>query len=525
MLKVFEIGKSINDEKLRETNSEQENIFQKMMTYKEKSFTFPLDPKQTFFQEENKTKNTNLNISEKGRLENYLSMNSGSINSFEFEEIKQTDLFSQYKTSFFRFKKILGNELLEDPESLQKKIEIKMINYCENPNEAGFQERKTKNSIDIKNFSPKKNSLKEIFKEQSSLVDEKIQLLTLKNSFFLLFDKKVDSFSIEDYEQNILNFGGNVYKMSLLMYAIIATIFLWQIFLSGNRSKAYVYMLIGRIMHILTPLVVMKFYKFFLTNHKKKMLLVIFMQYIYFLVFLFDDTDWSTNFVYLLEGIFYLNTFLILHNIYFVEAFIFVVVLCFVFVSFIIYHDITNILYWVEFMFTLSNCIFLLFKIREKHARCIQQFNTLKTNLHHKKKQENLITYLLPPHIFLAFTQNKTQTVDNLDDVTILFADIAGFTKYSSSVSALEVLSMLRQLFTEFDKLCLNYKIYKLYTIGDCYVIMGVLDINYRDPILELFKVLMAGFDMINIIANVKKKINFSDLNMRIGIHTVNLIL
>ncbi len=55
---------------------------------------------------------------------------------------------------------------------------------------------------------------------------------------------------------------------------------------------------------------------------------------------------------------------------------------------------------------------------------------------------------------------------DFLPDVTILFADIAGFTSYSSSVSAATVVNMLRDLFTEFDKTCLIHRVYKLYTIG-----------------------------------------------------------
>lgn len=35
---------------------------------------------------------------------------------------------------------------------------------------------------------------------------------------------------------------------------------------------------------------------------------------------------------------------------------------------------------------------------------------------------------------------------------------------------------MLRNLFTEFDKICLGQNVFKLYTIGDCYVVMGMID-------------------------------------------------
>lgn len=50
--------------------------------------------------------------------------------------------------------------------------------------------------------------------------------------------------------------------------------------------------------------------------------------------------------------------------------------------------------------------------------------------------------------------------------MTLLFADIAGFTKYSSSVEPGEVVKMLRYLFTEFDKMCIKHQVYKVYTIG-----------------------------------------------------------
>lgn len=52
--------------------------------------------------------------------------------------------------------------------------------------------------------------------------------------------------------------------------------------------------------------------------------------------------------------------------------------------------------------------------------------------------QNKLLKYLLPHHIrdqFLLERQTKQLNLcDNFDDVTILFADIAGFTSYSASV-------------------------------------------------------------------------------------------
>ena len=80
---------------------------------------------------------------------------------------------------------------------------------------------------------------------------------------------------------------------------------------------------------------------------------------------------------------------------------------------------------------------------------------------------------------------------------------------------------MLRELFTEFDKMCQKHEVYKVYTIGDCYVVMGFVNAMARNPRKEAINVVRMGLAMINIIREVRKKINFNELDMRIGIHTV----
>jgi phospholipid-translocating ATPase len=103
----------------------------------------------------------------------------------------------------------------------------------------------------------------------------------------------------------------------------------------------------------------------------------------------------------------------------------------------------------------------------------------------------------------------------------MLFADIKGFTDYGNSHTPMEVVRMLSNLFTEFDKVCYKYDLYKLYTIGDCYVCMGFNDARNRNPGREAMNMVLFGFTMIDIIKKVRKIINFDGLDMRIGIHTV----
>ena len=100
-----------------------------------------------------------------------------------------------------------------------------------------------------------------------------------------------------------------------------------------------------------------------------------------------------------------------------------------------------------------------------------------------------------------------------------------GFTSYSSDRTPNQVVEMLSSLFTSFDKECNRLNLYKVYTIGDCYVVMSFLDKNNRvSPQQECVDVVELGLKMIDIIASVRKEVNFDGLHMRIGVHTGKII-
>ena len=82
---------------------------------------------------------------------------------------------------------------------------------------------------------------------------------------------------------------------------------------------------------------------------------------------------------------------------------------------------------------------------------------------------------------------------------------------------------MLSDLFTEFDKICVNHKVYKVHTIGDCYVVMGLMNVHKRDNVQECLNVINMGLSMIKVIEEVNE-LRGSQLNMRIGIHTGEVI-
>lgn len=77
---------------------------------------------------------------------------------------------------------------------------------------------------------------------------------------------------------------------------------------------------------------------------------------------------------------------------------------------------------------------------------------------------------------------------DHFADATILFADIVGFTELSSHIPATDVVAILNTIFSEFDDLAERHQLEKIKTIGDAYMVVGGLPIEYpaHDPVAAI---------------------------------------
>jgi len=53
---------------------------------------------------------------------------------------------------------------------------------------------------------------------------------------------------------------------------------------------------------------------------------------------------------------------------------------------------------------------------------------------------------------------------------TIMFADMAGFTSWSSTRDPLQVFTLLETIYHAFDTIAKRRRVFKVETIGDCYV-------------------------------------------------------
>lgn len=135
---------------------------------------------------------------------------------------------------------------------------------------------------------------------------------------------------------------------------------------------------------------------------------------------------------------------------------------------------------------------------------------------HQRDQTEKLLLNILPSPIADRLKEQPGTIADNLAEVTVMFADIVGFTELSAQTSPTEMVELLNVIFSEFDHLAERHKLEKIKTIGDAYMVVGGLpnpQINHAQAIAEM------ALDMIDTIADFCEQTG-KDLSIRIGINT-----
>ena len=86
-------------------------------------------------------------------------------------------------------------------------------------------------------------------------------------------------------------------------------------------------------------------------------------------------------------------------------------------------------------------------------------------------KSEALLLNILPAEI-VKILRNEPRTIaDHFEGASILFADVVNFTPLSESMTPIELVELLNEVFSQFDQLVEKYRLEKIKTIGDCYMV------------------------------------------------------
>ncbi len=131
-------------------------------------------------------------------------------------------------------------------------------------------------------------------------------------------------------------------------------------------------------------------------------------------------------------------------------------------------------------------------------------------------RSERLLLNVLPAPIADQLRDGATTIAESRPDVTVLFADIVGFTPLGEALGARELVDLLNEVFVVFDDLAEAAGLEKIKTIGDAYMVVGGLPTPRAD---HLAAVLHLALAMCGAITQVRTPPG-EHLQLRIGVET-----
>jgi class 3 adenylate cyclase len=132
-----------------------------------------------------------------------------------------------------------------------------------------------------------------------------------------------------------------------------------------------------------------------------------------------------------------------------------------------------------------------------------------------KGRADALLLNMLPESISSRLLAGERTIADGYPAVTVLFADIVGFTSLAGRLPAEDVVLGLDRLFARFDELTAERGLEKIKTIGDAYMAAGGLTEPLDD---HAARVVDLGLAMIEVAAHAEH--HLGDLRLRVGVHT-----
>jgi class 3 adenylate cyclase len=121
-----------------------------------------------------------------------------------------------------------------------------------------------------------------------------------------------------------------------------------------------------------------------------------------------------------------------------------------------------------------------------------------KTDAIEQKNRENelLLLNILPGEVAKRLKSGEASIADSFAEVTVLFADLVGFTIMSSKIGPDEVVNLLNGLFTRFDNIAQELGVEKIKTIGDAYMAVCGLpnpQVDHSARMMEMARRLLAA--------------------------------
>jgi len=147
----------------------------------------------------------------------------------------------------------------------------------------------------------------------------------------------------------------------------------------------------------------------------------------------------------------------------------------------------------------------------------LRQRDTALQELHEEQvRSENLLLNVLPKKIADQLKQEPGTIAEAHEAVTILFADIVGFTPLSTQLNPVEMIGLLNKIYSKFDSFCEKHQAEKIRTIGDNYMVAAGVPESSKDHARNMAKMALE----MQAYANELPAQDGHTIQFRIGIHS-----
>jgi class 3 adenylate cyclase len=130
-------------------------------------------------------------------------------------------------------------------------------------------------------------------------------------------------------------------------------------------------------------------------------------------------------------------------------------------------------------------------------------------------ENERLLLNILPASIAQRLRDGEVVIADRFDEMTVLFADVVDFTPLSARLSANQLVDLLNRVFSAFDRLADRFRLEKIKTIGDAYMVAGGLTGDGDD---HPERVVEMGLAMLEEAGRLSEDVG-EPLRIRVGMH------
>ena len=135
------------------------------------------------------------------------------------------------------------------------------------------------------------------------------------------------------------------------------------------------------------------------------------------------------------------------------------------------------------------------------------------------RENQRLLLNVLPARIADRLKRQEGIIAERFEDVSVLFADIVGFTPLSARLLPTELVEMLNSVFCAFDELVEQHGLEKIKTIGDAYMVAGNLPESQPNHLTAMADLSLAMLERVKKLDQQR-----SELSIRIGLHAGGVV-